>query len=384
LEDIIMQFNLANPTRIIFGENSIEQIGGAIAESGVKKVLLVAGGGSIKKNGVYDSVVSSLKSAGIEWVECWGVQPNPVLSKVREAIEMAKADNVEAILAVGGGSVVDTSKAVAAGVYLDDIWQAFEWKVAITKALPVYTVLTLSATGSEMNGNAVVTNMEEKKKWGIGSKFLYPKVSIIDPTVQDSLPWEQTLNGGLDAIAHILEYYFHGTTQETTIAVEEALLRTIIGSVDKLQANQKDNDSRGNLAWAATLALNGVAGAGMQGGDWACHDIEHSISALFPDVAHGAGLGIVFPAWMIYAQDANPEQFKRFARNIWDCDSIEVAVARMRAKIIAWGGAARLRDLGIPEDKLKDIAANATMTRSLGRLKVLEQADVENILRLAY
>jgi alcohol dehydrogenase YqhD (iron-dependent ADH family) len=345
-----MQFSLFNPTRIIFGENTIEQIGGAIAEGGYERVLLVAGGGSIKQNGVYDTVISSLADANIERVECWGVRPNPVLGKVGEAIEIARVNNVQAVLAVGGGSVIDTAKAVAAGVFLDDIWQAFEWKVPITQALPIFTVLTLSATGSEMNGNAVLTNEQENKKWGIGNRLLYPKVSIVDPSVQKTLPWDQTVNGALDAIAHILEFYFHGT----------------------------------NLAWAATLALNGIGGAGMRGGEWACHDIEHSISCLYPEIAHGAGLGIVFPAWMLFTHEANPKQFARFARNIWDCDDIEKAVFKMRAKIESWKGFVRLRDLGIAKDRLSAIATNATMIRSLGRLRVLERSDVESILNIAY
>jgi alcohol dehydrogenase YqhD (iron-dependent ADH family) len=379
-----MQFSLFNPTRIIFGENTIEQIGGAIAEGGYERVLLVAGGGSIKQNGVYDTVISSLADANIERVECWGVRPNPVLGKVGEAIEIARVNNVQAVLAVGGGSVIDTAKAVAAGVFLDDIWQAFEWKVPITQALPIFTVLTLSATGSEMNGNAVLTNEQENKKWGIGNRLLYPKVSIVDPSVQKTLPWDQTVNGALDAIAHILEFYFHGTNEETTIAIDEALIKTIIDSVDKLQVDGLDVDSRANLAWAATLALNGIGGAGMRGGEWACHDIEHSISCLYPEIAHGAGLGIVFPAWMLFTHEANPKQFARFARNIWDCDDIEKAIFKMRTKIESWKGFVRLRDLGIAKDRLSAIAANATMIRSLGRLRVLERSDVESILNIAY
>lgn len=371
-----MQFSLLNPTRIIFGENTIDQIGNAIAESGFDRVLLVAGGGSIKQNGVYDTIISSLDDANIERVECWGVRPNPVLSKAKEAIEIAHTNNVQAVLAVGGGSVIDTAKAVAAGVFLDDVWQAFEWKVPIARALPIFTVLTLSATGSEMNGNAVLTNEQENKKWGIGNKLLYPRVSIVDQSVQKTLPWDQTVNGGLDAIAHILEFYFHG--------IDEVLIKTIIDSVDKLQADSRDLESRANLAWAATLALNGVSGAGMRGGEWACHDIEHSISCLYPEIAHGAGLGIVIPAWILFAHESNPKQFARFARNIWDCDDIEKAVSKMRAKIESWKGFVRLRDLGIAEDRLGAIAANATTTRSLGKLKVLERSDVESILNIAY
>ena len=189
-------FTFYNPTRIIFGKDTVRQIGGVIKEAGCRRILLVAGGGSIKKNGVYDTVVRSLYAAGIEWVEAWGVQPNPVLSKAREIIELARKEQVEAVLAVGGGSVIDTAKSVAAGVILPDIWAAFERQVEVTRALPIFVVLTMSGTGSEMDPLAVLTHEGEVKKWVLRSPALFPKTSIIDPTVQFSLPWHQTVNRG--------------------------------------------------------------------------------------------------------------------------------------------------------------------------------------------
>ncbi|MEN6412337.1 MAG: iron-containing alcohol dehydrogenase [Veillonellales bacterium] len=380
----MISYNFFNPTRLVFGEHTLGQVGKWIADSGYTRVLLLAGAGSIQKNGVYDAVTASLNAEKIQWAECFGVQPNPSLSKVREAINLALEHQVEAVLAVGGGSVIDTAKAVAAGVFLDDIWQAFEGEIRISKALPVFTVLTLSATASEMNGNAVITNERDKKKWGIGSSFLYPKVSIIDPSVQTSLPWEQTVNGALDALAHIMEFYFVGKEEETSISIHEALMKTIIAMVDKLQENPKDVDSRANLAWAATLALNGISGAGMRGGDWACHGMEHSISCLNSSIAHGAGLGILFPAWMQYVYDENPKQFNRFAQNIWQSASLSAAIRKMRARIKKWQGHTRLHELGIREEQLNGLAENAVAQGSLGRLKKLHKSDVEQILRLAY
>lgn len=380
----MINYNFFNPTKMIFGENTIEKIGSVVNGAGCKKVLLIIGGGSVKSNGVYTKVTDSLRSSNIEWSECSGVRANPELSKVREAIALAREVGAEAVLAVGGGSVIDTAKAVAVGVYLDDVWQAFERRTTITKALPIFTVLTLSATASEMNSNAVISHTEEGKKWGMGNPMLFPQVSIIDPSVQQSLPWEQTVNGALDALAHIMEFYFVGTVEETTIAINEALMKTIISMVDKLQTDSEDVASRANLAWAATLALNGISGAGLKGGDWACHGIEHSVSSYDAKVAHGAGLGIIFPAWMEYVHANNEPQFTRFAQNIWQCDTIEQAIEKMRGKIKQWQGHTKLRELNIPESSLVGIAENATMRGPLGSLKKLNTEDVEKILRLAY
>jgi alcohol dehydrogenase YqhD (iron-dependent ADH family) len=380
----MINYNFFNPTKMIFGENTIEKIGSVVSGAGCKKVLLIIGGGSVKSNGVYAKVTDSLKNANIEWSECSGVRANPELSKVQEAIAIARQEGAEAVLAVGGGSVIDTAKAVAVGVFLDDVWQAFERKAAISKALPIFTVLTLSATASEMNSNAVISHTQEGKKWGMGNPLLFPKVSIIDPSVQQSLPWEQTVNGALDALAHIMEFYFVGTVEETTIAINESLMKTIISMVDKLQVNPEDGVSRANLAWAATLALNGISGAGLKGGDWACHGIEHSVSSYDAKVAHGAGLGIIFPAWMEYVHTNNEPQFTRFAQNIWQCDTIEQAIEKMREKIKQWQGHTRLHELNIPQNSLAGIAENATMRGSLGNLRKLDKEDVEKILRLAY
>jgi alcohol dehydrogenase YqhD (iron-dependent ADH family) len=210
-------FEFYSPTKVIFGKHTITQIGDEIRNHGCKRVLMIAGGGSIRENGVYDAMVQSLESVGVERVELWGVRPNPVLSTVYAAILKAREHHVDAILAVGGGSVVDCAKAVAGGFYLKDIWEAFENRALIEKALPLFVILTLSATGSEMNAFAVVTREEGNKKWAVGSPLLFPVVSIIDPSVQVFLPWHQTVNGGVDALSHIMEFYFLGSVEETTI-----------------------------------------------------------------------------------------------------------------------------------------------------------------------
>jgi len=310
----MQNFDFMNPTKLVFGKNTMSRIGEEIKYGGYGKVLMIAGGGSIRKNGVYDQVTESLKASGIEWFEVWDVRSNPVLGKVREMIELAKQAECDAILSVGGGSVIDSGKTVSAGYYMDDIWQAFESQNPVMEALPHYTVLTISATGSEMNMVAVLTNEKEKKKWAILGPALYPKVSIIDPSVQASLPWSQTVNGAVDALSHIMEYYFVGGESETTLALDESLSRTIIRMTDQLRENPDDYESRANLAWAATLAFNGISGVGQGMGDWASHGIEHSLSAVNPDIPHGAGLGVIFPAWIEHCQKQNPAIFKRWAK----------------------------------------------------------------------
>ena len=380
----MQNFDFFNPTKLVFGKGTISRIGEEISQGGHQKVLLIAGGGSIRKNGVYDQVTDSLKDAGIEWTETWGVQPNPVLSKVREMIDLAKKSGIEAVLSVGGGSVIDSGKAVAAGVCLDDIWQAFEDRAPVMEALPNYTVLTISATGSEMNLFAILTNEAEKKKWYIFGPALYPKVSILDPSVQESLPWHQAVNGAVDALSHIMEYYFIGGQSETTLALNESLSRTIIQMTDRLKENPKDYESRANLTWAATLAFNGTSGAGQGFGDWATHGIEHGVSAVNPDVAHGAGLGVIFPAWIRHCQAQNPSIFKRWAKNIWGADDINSGIAAMQSRISSWGGSTRLGELGIDQSQIDEITAKALESGFTGVVKELGEADIREILRSAF
>ena len=379
----MINFTFYTPTRVLFGVGRIKEIGSEIRKANVKKVLLVAGGGSIKKNGVYDTVIASLQEQGIDWVELWGVVPNPVLSKVMEGISLAKESGVDGVLAVGGGSVIDTAKAIASGIYLDDVWASFLGKEKIKQALPLFVVLTISATGSECNGNFVITNEETKQKLGNHSLLVYPKVSIIDPSVQRTLPWNQTANGACDGLSHIMESYFSGGGNETTLYVDEALTKAIIDATDKLMLNEDDLEARANLAWAATLALNGVSAAQLKG-DWASHDIEHAISALHPEVAHGAGLAVVFPAWITHVWKENEPTFRRWARNVWDTDDVLTAVERLKSTYKRWGLPISLRELNLEKSEIPAIAQNATQLGKLGTVKELTQEDVEKILEIAY
>lgn len=377
-------FTFHNPTRIHFGVGMISKLGKELQDAGIKSCLMIAGGGSIKENSVYTQVLESLNKHNITVHEAWGVQANPTLEKAREMVAMARETKAEAILAVGGGSVIDSAKAVAAGVYLEDTWDAFGGKVAIKQALPLYTVLTISATGSEMNGNAVITNMDTKQKWAFYSPLVYPRVSIIDPAVQCSLPFKQTASGAIDAIAHVLEYYFVNQTALSTQAIDDALMKTIVDMTDRLKENPGDLVARGNLAWCATLALNEISGMGMKGGDWACHQIEHAFSALHPDIAHGEGLGVVFPTWIEYMSEKDPSRFSRWAKNVWGEDSVPRGVQRFRDKIEAWGMSGSLRDLGIRERELPELLKLIMITPTVGAVSKLSAAEVEALLMLAY
>lgn len=380
-------FDFHNPTRLIFGKDTIKDLGTYIKSYGDKKVLLLYGKGSIFKNGVYDTVITSLKENEIAYVEMSGVKPNPVLSKVRETVEFMKKEKVDAIVAVGGGSVLDTAKISAASYYYDgDPWDFYEGLVKPEKALPIYGVLTISATGSEMNSGGVITNEDEKKKWGWGSKYTYPRLSIVDPSVQKSLPVNQTINGAVDTLSHVFEAYFGGT-KNTLMQDElsEGIIRTVMDSVRILIKDPSDYDARAELAWAATLALNGLNGLGRVG-DWASHGIEHSVSAYY-DIAHGEGLSIVFPAWMAHVYHEDVDKFARLGEKVFHLEGgdqeqkAKEAIAAFKAFLKEIGAPVSLSERNIGDENLRAMAKNALLRGPLGSLKKLQEEDVYDILK---
>ncbi|MCM0648530.1 iron-containing alcohol dehydrogenase [Clostridium swellfunianum] len=383
-------FKFYNPTKLIFGRDTVKNIGPEVKAAGIKKVLLLYGKGSIFKNGVYDNAANSLRENGVDFVELGGVKANPVLSKVYEAVEVIKKEGAEAIVALGGGSVIDTSKAVAAGYYYSgDIWDMFEGKGRVEKALPIYTILTLSATGSEMNSGAVITKEEEKKKWSFGSPYTFPKVSIIDPTIQFSLPNNQTVNGAVDAMSHTFELYFDGTkNSDMQDELSEGIIRTVMKHVQILLENPSDYASRSELAWCSTLALNGVNGIGRNGGDWASHGIEHSLSAFY-DIAHGSGLAIIFPAWMKYVYKEDLDKFGRFAEKIFNItlgtpeEKALKAIEDLRDFYKKIGAPISLKDIGVKAEDLEKLADNAAMSAPMGTLKKLQREDIFEIYKIA-
>lgn len=378
------EFVSHNPTKLILGKDTIGKIGCNIKRYGYKKILLLAGGGSIKKTGVYDQVTKSLKKHGISWTEVWDIRVNPVLKKVREGIRIAREHKCEAILAVGGGSVIDSAKAIAAGMYVKDVWEIYEGKLQIEKAMSLFVVLTISATSSEMNGASVLTNEEEKKKWSLKSIHVNPKVAIIDPSVQQNLPWNQTVNGAIDALSHIMENYFVAKDQLTMMNMDEALMRTLIELTDKLKDNPKDYDLRANFCWAITLAHNGFSASTLEGGDWSSHKIEHAISALHPHVAHAQGLAIVFPAWIKHVHKENLPTFKRWSKNVWNSGSVDEAIKYMKAKYKSWGAPISLKDIDFQMDEKEELARVILLKPVGGTVKDINEKDVKDIIELMY
>ena len=353
-------FSFFNPTRIEFGTGKEQSIGQHLAEHGIKKVLLCYGSERIKREGLFDTVSKSLSEKGIAWVECGGIVSNPVISKVREGIALARAQQVDAVLSVGGGSVIDSAKSIAAGVcYEGDVWDLFVGKAPVESALPVFAILTLAATGSEMNPGAVVTNDETQEKFFISAAPLFPKVSIVNPALMQGVSRDYLVYSASDVIAHLIEAYFTATVHPNLQSrLVESLINTVIETTEALLADPADHDARGQFAWAATLALNGVTFSGVAGFSYPNHAIEHSLSALF-NVPHGGGLSVIVPAWMKWYRDRNRAQFDRFAKTVFGVDSGERGIAALQVWYDKIGTPTRLPQLGIKEIDLPAIVENA-------------------------
>jgi alcohol dehydrogenase YqhD (iron-dependent ADH family) len=382
-------FVFHNPTKILFGKYTIRSIGDETAAFG-KTALLVYGQSSIKNNGIYDQVTKSLQDAGVTIIELNGVQSNPVLSHVHQGIALAQENNVDVIVAVGGGSVLDSAKAISAGALVEhDVWKFFTGRKSLKAALPLTCVLTLAASGSEMNSSMVVTNEATKQKFGFANKHLYPKVSILDPTATFSVSTEYTAYGAVDAIAHVLEYYFTNLEPYTPVQDHfmEGLVISSMDSCNRVLQNLEDYDARADLMWAATLALNGLTGAGLGKVGFPMHMIEHSLSALY-NVAHGAGLSVVIPGWMAYQAQRAPEKFAQFAERVFGImsGSIEKKAAEGRQALLSWfkkvQAPTSLTALHIPVQDIPMIAENAVALAKVWGMKDYTQDKIEDILKL--
>lgn len=340
-------FTFYSPTLFAFGDGEERRTGELVRQFGGTKALLVYGGGSIKKNGAYDAVTASLRDAGIPWVELSGVQANPRSGKVYEGIDLARREGVDFLLGVGGGSAIDTAKAIAAGVPYDgDFWDFFSTRTPDT-ILPVGVVLTLSATGSEGSDATVITHDNGNLKWGNKKSDLYrPKFAVMNPRFTCSLPPYQTASGAVDMMAHILERYFTNTPDVAlTDRLCEALLKTVLDAAPKAMADPDDYAARADLMWSGMLGHNDTCGVGRRQ-DWASHQIEHELSAFY-DCAHGAGLAVIMPAWMEYVLPHDPMRFAQMAVRVFGCE-MDYAHPERTAK----EGVSRLRDffrsLGMP------------------------------------
>lgn len=385
---IMKNFTFHSPTKIIFGKNTEELVGAEVKKHS-SKILLHYGQGSIKKSGLYDRVVKSLKDNDVEFVELGGVQPNPRLSLVREGIELCRKNNIKFILAVGGGSAADSAKAIAAGVPYDgDVWDFFLGK-KLEKALPVAVIITLPATGTEASNSAVITNEDGWYKKGMNFDLNRPVFSILNPELTYTLPPYQTACGIADIMMHIMERYFtHEPNVELTDRLSEATLKTVINNARIVMENPTDYNARAEIMWAGTIAHNGLLGTGRVE-DWATHRIEHELSGIY-DVSHGAGLTAVHPAWMKYVYKENPARFAQFAERVFDVESSSTpeenalkTIELLTSFYKEIGLPVNLRELKIPDDRLEEMAQKATERGPLGNFKKLYKEDVLKILEMA-
>ncbi|MDE6485111.1 MAG: iron-containing alcohol dehydrogenase [Duncaniella sp.] len=355
-------FTFWTPTKYVFGRG-VEMQAGALTTSMLgRKVLMVYGGRSAEASGLLAKVRASLAEAGVEWKELGGVRPNPTDDKVREGIDLMRTEGLDALLAVGGGSVIDTAKAIAAGVPYDgDFWDFFEGKAVIGETLPLGVILTIPAAGSEGSGNSVITKIDGKVKISIRTEVaLRPKFALMNPELTFTLPPYQTACGIVDMMAHIFERYFSDTPcVEITDRVAEGVLMAIIEEAPKVMADPADYDARANIMWSGTLAHNGVCGTGRKE-DWASHAMEHEISALY-DVAHGAGLAVVFPAWMTFMAKNHPEKGAQLARRIWgvkeddDQKAAMEGVMKLKTFFKSLGMPVTMDELGITEPDIDQL-----------------------------
>lgn len=317
----MLNFNFHAPTKILFGKGEIKNLPAEILKTG-KKVLLTYGGGSIKKMGLYDDITALLDKNGISFVELSGIEPNPKLTSVIKGVELCRKEKVDAILAVGGGSTIDCSKVIAAAYYYDgNPWDIILDKSKVKNALPIYSILTLAATGTEMNGNAVISNMDTNDKKAIGLQILKPVCSVLDPTYTFSVSPYQTASGVADIMSHIFEVYFSTVNgADVQDRISEGLLKVCIKYGKVALENPNDYEARANIMWASSLAINGLNSAGKSGA-WSCHSMEHQLSAYY-DITHGAGLATLTPAWFRYILNDNTvEKFKEYGINVWGIDA---------------------------------------------------------------
>lgn len=378
-------FTFFNPTKVDFGKGKEKLVGQHLAEHRIKKVLLCYGSERIKRDGLFGVVADSLASHGIQWVECGGIVSNPLISKVREGITVARANKVDAILSVGGGSVLDSSKAIAAGTLYDgDVWDLFIGKGEIKAALPLFDILTLAATGSEMNCGAVVTNEETKEKFAIQSPHCYPRVSIVNPELMQSVSRDYLVYSAADVIAHCIEGYFTASVQPHFHSrMVEAIIGTVMETTEILLADPSDYGARAEFAWASTQALDGLIYSGTEGFSYPNHMIEHSLSALF-NVPHGAGLSVIIPAWMKWYQSRNPAQFERFAKTLFGGTTAQDGIDGLETWFNKIGTPTRLSQLNITEADIPATIDNVLGNAAwFGVAEIYGRVEAEAILCMA-
>ena len=386
-------FTFYAPTYFAFGKESEKQIGSLIRRFGGSKVLMVYGGGSIKRNGVYDAVTAAMNEENIPFVELGGIQPNPRSGPVYQGIEICRKEKIDFVLAVGGGSSIDTAKAIAAGaVYDGDFWDYYSKDMTIDRALPVGTVLTIAAAGSEGSPDSVITLEDGMVKRGATGEALRPRFSILNPEFTTTLPAYQTACGITDIMIHVCERYFTNTEDvEITDRLCEGILKSMIEEAPKVIADPADYQARANIMWGGMVAHNNICGVGREQ-DWASHDIEHELSALY-DCAHGAGLAVIAPNWMTYVTEHNVSRMAQFAVRVWGCDmdfahperTAQEGIARFRAFLTSIGMPATIRELGGKEEDIPTLVKMLGVAdgRQVGGYIKITPEAAEAIYRMA-
>ena len=378
------------PTKVYFGENQLSNLGKEIKKLG-KKVLLCYGGGSIKRTGLYDEVITELKKEDLEVFELNGIEPNPRVTSVNAGADICKREEIEVLLAVGGGSVIDCTKAIAAATFYDgDAWDIVTKKVPVTKCLPIVTILTLSATGSEMDAGGVISNMETNDKIGVASPLMQPKVSFLDPKNTYTVSSYQTACGSVDILSHIIETYFN--TEGSMYMLDcfmEGLMKTVIKYAPIAVKEPENEEARANLMWTSSWAINGFVRS-CQHCSWSCHSMEHQLSAYY-DITHGLGLGILTPRWMRYILDeSNVERFRNFAVSVFNVDSkldsMSAALEGIKRfeefLFVQLGLTSNLSELGIDRTHFDIMAEKACGNGVLKGFKELKKDDIKNIYEM--
>jgi len=384
-------FEFYNPTRIVFGKGTRHTVGDTLAQYGARKVLLHYGGGSIKKYGLYDTIIQAMEQSGIEYVELGGVMPNPRLSLVREGIRICREQGVDFILAVGGGSAIDSAKAISMGVpYEGDVWDFYTGNAEPETVLPVGVVLTIPAAGSEASTASVITNEEGWYKRGYNSFLIIPRFAVMDPELTYTLPAFQTAAGSADIMAHVIERYFTNVKHvDLTDRLCESTLRTVMKHVPIVLDDPENYDARAEIMWAGTIAHNNLLNTGRIG-DWASHDMEHELSGIY-DVTHGAGLAVIIPAWMTYVYRYDLDRFVQFAMRVFDVEydfddperTALMGIARLKAYFQSIGLDVTLEGLGIGADRLEEMARKCAEDGPIGNFVKLDEKDILEIYRLA-
>ena len=386
-------FTFYSPTYFVFGRGTENEAAHYVTRFGGTKVLIHYGGGSVKRSGLLDRVKASLEASDIPYIELGGAMPNPRSGLVYEGIDLCRKEGVDFILAVGGGSAIDSAKAIAAGVPYDgDFWDFYSKDMIITEALPVGTILTLAAAGSEGSSSSVITHEDGMLKRGASGDAIRPVFSILNPELTFTLPPEQTANGVADIMAHVFERYFTNTKDvEVTDRLCEAVLLTMIKEAPKAIKNPEDYGARANIMWAGMVAHNNLCGVGREQ-DWSSHGMEHELSALY-DVAHGAGLAVMVPAWMKYVMKHDVNRFAQIAVRVWGChmdyaNPENTALEGIKRLEEFWGSLGlplNFRELGAREEDIPFMVKNIGLKEGehLGNFVPLYNEDIEKIYRLA-